>query len=91
MTLGNIPTIVAPTHYALVPPIDEHVKNNSLRSWACDTTYTKERQFEKGMMFDKKEALLKAVRVYHIRRNVEYRIETSNQTILTLKCKRGCS
>ena len=42
------------------------------------------------MMFDSKEALLEAIRVYHIRRNVEYRTETSNQTVLTLKCKRGC-
>ena len=43
------------------------------------------------MMFDSKEALLEAIRVYHIRRNVEYRTETSNQTVLALKCKRGCS
>ena len=57
---------------------------------ACDTTYTEE-ELEKGMMFDSKEALLEAIRVYHIRRNVEYRTETSNQTVLTLKCKRGCS
>src|SRR5688500_15692363 len=43
------------------------------------------------MMFDSKEALLEAIRAYHIRRNVEFRTETSNQTVLTLKCKRGCS
>ena len=43
------------------------------------------------MMFDSKEALLEVIRVYHIRRNVEYKMETSNKTILTLKCKRGCS
>ena len=41
-------------------------------------------------MFDSKEALLEVIRVYHIRRNVEYRTETS-ETVLTLKCKRGCS
>ena len=91
MTLGNIPTIVAPTPYALVPPLDEHVEDNSWRSWACDTTYTDEGEFQKGMMFDNKDALLDAVRLYHIRRNVEYRTETSNQTVLTLKCKRGCA
>ena len=43
------------------------------------------------MIFDSKEALLEADRVYHIRRNVEYRTETYNQTSLLLKCKRGCS
>ncbi|XP_057537246.1 uncharacterized protein LOC130814961 [Amaranthus tricolor] len=90
MTLRNIPTIVAPTPYALVPPLDEHFKDNSWRSWDCDTTYTDEGEFQKGMMFDNKDALLDAVRLYHIRRNVEYRTETSNQTVLTLKCKRGC-
>ena len=37
-------------------------------------------------MLDNKEGLLEIVRMYHIRR-----IETFNQTILTLKCKRGCS
>ena len=42
-------------------------------------------------MFDNKDALLDVVRLYHIRRNVEYRTETSNQTVLTLKCKRGCA
>ena len=42
-------------------------------------------------MFDRKEALLEAIRVYHIRKNVEYRTETSNQIVLNLKCKRGCS
>ena len=39
------------------------------------------------MMFDSKEALLEAIRVYHIRKNVEYRTKTSNQTVLTLMCK----
>ena len=29
MTLGNIPTIVAPTPYALCPPLDEYVEDNS--------------------------------------------------------------
>ncbi|XP_057533134.1 uncharacterized protein LOC130811017 [Amaranthus tricolor] len=48
-------------------------------------------KFEKDMIFDSKKALLEAVRVYHIRRNVEYRTETSNQTSSSLKCKRGCS
>ncbi|XP_057515415.1 uncharacterized protein LOC130796968 [Amaranthus tricolor] len=91
MTLGNNPTIIAPTPYALVLPLDEHVEENSWRTWACDTTYTEEGEFEKGMMFDSMESLLEAIRVYHIRRNVDYRTETSNQTILTLKCKRGCS
>ncbi|XP_057536703.1 uncharacterized protein LOC130814600 [Amaranthus tricolor] len=91
MSLGNIPTIIAPTPYALVPPIDEHVEDNSWRSWDCDTTYTDERKFQKVMMFDNKDALLDAVRLYHIRRNVEYRTETLNQTVLTLKCKRGCA
>ena len=90
MTLGNIPTIVAPTPYALCPPLDEYEEDNSLRTWACDTTYTEEGELEKGMMFDSKKALLEAIRVYDIRRNVEYRTETSNQTVLTLKYKRGC-
>ncbi|XP_057535333.1 uncharacterized protein LOC130813512 [Amaranthus tricolor] len=43
------------------------------------------------MMFDSKEALLEAIRVYYIPRNVEYRTETSIQIVITLKCKRGCS
>jgi hypothetical protein len=91
MTLGNIPTIVAPTPYALCPPLDEYEENNSWRTWACDTTYTEGGAFEMSLMFDSKEALLEAISMYHIRRNVEYKIETSNQTVLTLKCKRGCS
>ena len=45
MTLGNIPTIIAPTLYALVPPCDEHIEENSWRSWACDTTYTEKGEF----------------------------------------------
>ena len=45
----------------------------------------------KGYDIDSKDALLEAVRVYHIHSNVEYRIETSNQTSLSLKCKKGCS
>ena len=88
MTLGNI---VPPTPYAKCPSVDEHEEDNSWRTWACDTTYTEEGELEKGMRFDNKEALLEAIRVYHIRRNVEYRTETSNQSVLTLKCKRGCS
>ncbi|XP_057549083.1 uncharacterized protein LOC130827393 [Amaranthus tricolor] len=88
MTLGNIPTIIPPTTYALCPPLDEYEEDNSWRTWACDTIYTEDGELEKGMMFDSKEALLEAIRVYHIRRNVEYRMETSNQTFLTLKCKR---
>ena len=72
MTLGNIPKIVAPSHYALVPPLDEHVEENSWRSWTCDTTYTNEGEFQKGMTFDNKDSLLEAVRLYHIRRKVEY-------------------
>ncbi|CAO2841539.1 unnamed protein product [Amaranthus hypochondriacus] len=91
MTLGNIPTIVPPTPYAKCPPVDEHEEDNSWRTWACDTTYTEEGELEKGMMFDNKKALLEAIKLYHIRRNVEYRTETSNQSVLTLKCKRGCS
>ncbi|XP_057539115.1 uncharacterized protein LOC130817428 [Amaranthus tricolor] len=91
MTLGNISTIIPPTPYALCPPLDEYEEDNSRKTWACDTTYTEEGELEKGMMFDSKEALLEAIRVYHIRKNVEYRTETSNQTVLTLKCKRGCS
>ena len=91
MSLGNLSIIIAPTPYALVPPLDEHVEDNSWRSWACDTTYTDEGEFQKGIMFDNKDVLLNAVRLYHIRRNVEYRTETSNQTVLTLKCKRGCA
>ena len=61
MTLGNVPKIVAFTPYALVPPLDEHVDDNSWRSWACDTTYTEEEEFEMGMMFDNKESLLENV------------------------------
>ena len=91
MTLGNIPTIFAPTPYALCPPLDEYEEDNSWRTWACDTTYAEEGELEKVMMFDSKEALLEDTRVHHIRRNAEYRTETSNQTVLTLKCKRGCS
>lgn len=45
MTLGNILIIVVPTPYALVPPLDEHVDDNSWRSCACDITYTKEGEF----------------------------------------------
>ena len=94
MAIGNIPIIFAPITYALVPPLNEHVEDNSWISWACDTTYTKEGDFEKGVIFDNKESLLEAVRVYYIRLfhgNVAYRTKTSNQTILMLKCKRGCS
>ncbi|XP_057526212.1 uncharacterized protein LOC130805456 [Amaranthus tricolor] len=91
MTLGNIPTIIPPTPYALCPPLNEYAEDSSWRTWACDTTYTEQGEFEKGMMFDNKESLLEAIRVYHIGRNVEYRTETSNQTVLSLKCKRGCS
>ena len=41
--LCNIPTIVAPTPYALVPPLDhEFVEDNSWRSWACNTTNIEE-------------------------------------------------
>ena len=90
MTLGNIPIIVAPTPYALCPPLDQYEEDNSWRTWACDTTYTEKGELEKGMMFDSKDALLEAIRVYHICRNMEYRMKTSNQTVLTLKCKRGC-
>ena len=43
------------------------------------------------MIFDDKESLLEAVRLYTIRKNVEYRTEISYQTIISLKCKRGCS
>ena len=32
MTLGNIPTIVAPTPYALCLPLDEYVEDNSWRT-----------------------------------------------------------
>ena len=71
MTLGNIRKSYAPTLYALVPPLNEHLEDNSWRTWACDITYTKEKEFEKGMMFDSKESLLEVVRVYHIHRNVE--------------------
>ena len=39
MTLGNIPTIITPTPYALCPPLDQYVEDNSRRTWACDTTY----------------------------------------------------
>ena len=56
----------------------EYVEENSWKTWVCDTTYTEDEEFEKGMIFDRKEALLEAVRVYHIRRNVEYKTETSN-------------
>ncbi|XP_057524317.1 uncharacterized protein LOC130804037 [Amaranthus tricolor] len=91
MTLGNIPIIVPPTPYALCPPLNEYEEDNSWRTWACDTTYTEDGELEKSMTFDSKEALLEAIIVYHIRRNVKYRTETSNQTVLTLKCKRGCS
>ena len=48
MTLGNISTIVAPTPYDLCPLLDEYVEENSLRTWVCDTTYTKDGEFEKG-------------------------------------------
>ncbi|XP_057533383.1 uncharacterized protein LOC130811201 [Amaranthus tricolor] len=91
LNLGNIPTIVPPTPYALVPPLDEHIEDNSWRSWTCETTFTEEGEFQKDQVFDNKESLLEAVRLYHIRRNVEYRTETSNQTVISLKCKRGCS
>ena len=83
--------IVPPTPYAQCPPLDEYEEDNSWRTWVCDTTYTEDGELEKGMIFDSKVDLLEAVRVYHIRRNVEYRTETSNQTSLSLKCKRGCS
>ena len=43
------------------------------------------------MTFDNKDSLLEVVRLYHIRRNVEYRTETSNQTVLTLSVRRGCT
>ena len=42
-------------------------------------------------MFDNKESLLEVVRLYHIRRYRKYKIETSNQIIIALKCKRGCT
>ena len=71
MTLGNIPTIVAPTPYTLCPPLDEYMEDNAWRTWDCDNTYTEDGEIEKGMVFDIKEALLEAVRVYHISRNVE--------------------
>ena len=32
MTLGNLPTIVASTIYALCPPLDEYVEDKSLRT-----------------------------------------------------------
>ena len=78
MTLGNIPTIIAPTPYALCPPLDEYMEDNFWRTWACDTIYTEEGELEKGMMFDSKVAVLEAIRAYHICRNVEYRTKTSN-------------
>ena len=62
MTLGNIPTIIPPTPYALCPPLDEYEEDNSWRTWACDTTYTEDGEFEKGMMFDSKKSLLEAIR-----------------------------
>ena len=52
MTLDNIPTTVAATPYVLVPPLNEHVEDNSWTSWACDTTYNDEGEFQKGMTFD---------------------------------------
>ena len=58
MILGNIPTIVSPTPYALCPPLDEYEEDNSWRTWAYDTTYTEEAELEKVMMFDSKDALL---------------------------------
>ncbi|XP_057530544.1 uncharacterized protein LOC130808979 [Amaranthus tricolor] len=91
MTLGNIPTIIPSTPYALCPRLNEYAEGSSWRTWACDTTYIEQGDFEKGMMFDNKESLLEAIRVYHIGRNVQYRTETLNQTVLSLKCKRGCS
>ena len=48
MTLGNISTIVAPTPYALCPPLDEYGEDNSWRTWACDTAYTEEGEFGEG-------------------------------------------
>ena len=71
MTLGNIPTIVTPTSYALCSPLDAYMEDNSWRTWAYDTTYIEEGDLEKDMMFDSKEALLEAIRVYSISRNVE--------------------
>ena len=38
----------------------------------------KKGSLKRVMIYDIKEALLEAVRVYHIRRNVEYRTETSD-------------
>ena len=48
MILGNIPTIVAPTPYALCPPLDEYEEDSSWRTWTYDTTYTEEGKLEKG-------------------------------------------
>ena len=45
--LGNIPTIVAHTPYALCPSLDEYVEDNSWRTWVCDTTCTEDRELEK--------------------------------------------
>ena len=69
MTLNNIPTIVSPTPYALVPPLDEHAEDNSFRYLDCNTTFTEEEEFQKGIVFDNKDSLLEFVRLYHIRRN----------------------
>ena len=63
----------------------------SWSSWACDTTFTKEYEFQKGQLFYNKESLLEVVRLYHICRNAEYKIKTSNQTVIILKCKKGCT
>ena len=64
MTLDNVPTIVAPTPYALCQSLHKYEEDNSWRTWACDTTYTEEEELEKGMMFDSKENLV-VVRFLH--------------------------
>lgn len=46
---------------------------------------------QKGRVFDKKESLLKIVRMYYTRKNIEHRTKTFDQTTIALKCKRGCS
>ena len=63
----------------------------SWSSWACDTTFTKEYEFQKGQLFYNKESLLEVVRLYHIRRNVKYKTETFNEIVIVLKCKRECT
>ena len=85
---GNIPTIVVPTSYALVPPLDEHL-GTTLEGFWLVTQLSPKKRFQEGMMFDNKESVVEAVWLYHIRWNVEHRIKTSNQTVISLKCKRG--